>query len=277
MRDTQKVAASTFLFFCISLFLTAYSAKNPGVAKIGFTAIAEVQRPFQTVGTDTVSSVAGWFATLSDVWTAQEENQTLKTKVQELEAKNIALLEYESENKRLRSIIGALPPENPGGVFADIIGYDVSGWSKAVVVNRGERDGIRQGMPVVFGDAVVGQVVVTAPGSSKVLLLTDSMSGVDAIVQVASETGARPRGVVEGTGNQDCILSFVFRDETVAAGERVLTSGMDGVFPKGFLVGTIADTSKRGARGLFQYVKVRPAVNFARLEQVFIVTRKAVE
>jgi len=121
-------------------------------------------------------------------------------------------------------------------------------------------------MPVIKGNALVGQVVVVSPNTSRVLLIIDHSSGVDSLIQ-----SSRVRGVVEGLGRDVCELRYVPREEEVAIGDRIITSGVDGVYPKGLMVGLVSDVDK-GAGSLFWSVKVKPAVNFSRLETVLIIT-----
>jgi rod shape-determining protein MreC len=121
----------------------------------------------------------------------------------------------------------------------------------------------------VHARGVVGQVIAVSPNSARILLMTDHSSGIDAIVQ-----GSRIRGVVEGSGTQMSQLRYVTREFSIKTDELVLTSGMDGVFPKGLLLGTVSAVQSSGG-GMFQTVEVRPSVDFVRLEEVLILTSVA--
>ena len=112
----------------------------------------------------------------------------------------------------------------------------------------------------------VGQVVAVASRSSKVLLLTDSNSGADVVTQ-----RNRARGIVSGSLDNGAIMKYVKRSEDIKEGDRLITSGLDSVFPKGLLVGTITKVNKKNF-GLFQYVEVTLAVDPSKIEEVLVVS-----
>ena len=119
-------------------------------------------------------------------------------------------------------------------------------------------------MAVMHPDGVVGQVVSAAQHSARVLLITDASSSVDALVQEG-----RVRGIAEGAGSQGCELRYVTKDAVIKSGELVVTSGFDRVYPKGVVLGVVSHVHA-GEAGLFQSVRVKPAVDFSRLEEVMI-------
>lgn len=261
-----QVAVSCFCLLCLALFLTAYSAKHPAVARAGSAAISELVAPVHSL-TAFVSTVVGscWQRYVALVGIA-EENEVLRQRLRQIEGEVAGLAEVRTENDRLRGVLHFVEQGGLEGVLARVVAYDPSGWVEGVLVNRGSSHGIEVGMAAVVERGVVGQVVAASPNSARILLITDHASGVDALVQ-----GSRARGVVEGGGGQLCALRFVMRDQPVKLGERVLTSGLDGVFPKGLVIGTVADT-ETGSGSLFQSVVVKPTVDLTRLEEVFIVT-----
>jgi rod shape-determining protein MreC len=120
-------------------------------------------------------------------------------------------------------------------------------------------------MAVVHPRGVVGQITSVSSSSARVLLVSDHSSGVDVLIQ-----GSRVRGVLEGAGEKVCELKFVTKENLVKVGDVVVTSGMDQVFPKGLIVGTVSEVSSQTGT-LFQTIEVRPAVNFARVEEVVVV------
>jgi rod shape-determining protein MreC len=120
-------------------------------------------------------------------------------------------------------------------------------------------------MAVVTPLGVVGQVVSATARTSKVLLLTDPNSGIDVLVQ-----RTRSRGIVSGSLDNGAVLKYVKRSEDIQEGDRLITSGMDGVFPKGLMVGTVIKVRKQHL-GLFQYIEILPAVQSSRIEEVLVV------
>lgn len=262
-----RIGGAALVLFCVALFLTSYSAKNPRVAGVGSAVVQEALSPFQTASHGAYS----WFANMWSSYIAlvgmRQENAELKHRVESLEAQNASLQELAHENERLRGLLGVVSSQGVRGrVVAGVIGYDASNWVKAISIDKGTADGITVGMPVVGTAGIVGQVIAAARGSSRVLLLTDHSSGIDAIIQ-----SSRARGVVEGLGSSNCRWRFVSTGEEVKIGDRVISSGSDGVYPKGFLIGTVSAVDD-GGRGLFQNIEVDPAEDFLKLESVLVLT-----
>ena len=148
---------------------------------------------------------------------------------------------------------------------ASIIANSGSSWFKSCLLDKGSADGVRKGMAVVTPLGVVGQVVAVTARTAKVLLLADPNNGVDVLVQ-----RTRARGIVSGSLDNGTILKYVKRSEDIQEGDRLVTSGFDGVFPKGIVVGTVIKARKQ-TLGLFQHIEVMPAVSLARTEEVLIV------
>lgn len=261
-----RVAVTSFSLLCASLFLTAYSAKHPGLVSLGSVVVSEVVTPFQSFA-DLVSTSGGsvWDRYFNLVSVARE-NEGLRSRLQQVEGELALLSEFKTENERLRALLSFVSETQLEGVVGRVIGSDPSGWVKGITINKGSSSGVAVGMAAVVARGVVGQVVATSLNSARILLIADHTSGVDAIVQ-----GSRVRGIVEGTGSQLCELRYVTRDFLVKPGELVLTSGMDGVYPKGLLIGSVSAVESGGAT-LFQTVEVKPVVDFSRLEEVLIIT-----
>ena len=269
VQSSKKVLLSAVAAFFMALALTAYSAKTPGFAASGTATAATLLRPFQ--------AFHGWIrTTVLDTWAAyinlintEQDNRRLHDQLAVLKASNSRLMEIGNENDRLRDLLQLT--ERTGFVIvpADVIAYEPSNWSHAVTINEGSSRGVRVGMPVLVGDGVVGQIVAVNVNSARVLLLTDPSSGVDAFVQ-----NSRVRGVVVGMGEFKARWNYVLSKETVLVGDRIVTSGMDGVYPKGLIIGVVKRVHEDRAGRLFKRVDVEPAVDFSRLETVAVVTGK---
>jgi rod shape-determining protein MreC len=255
--------------FVTSLFLTAYSAKNPAIARLGTSVVLKGITPVLLVA-DGLRTYSGnlWNGYVNLVNTTRQ-NDELRAEVRGLQSRVAVLSEAERENLRLRELLQFSSERQLRGVTASVIGGDPSGWVKGVVVDKGSSSGIAPGMAVIHPQGVVGQVVSVTASSARVLLVSDHASGVDVLMETS-----RARGVVEGAGEQVCELKFVTKDVSVRVGEQVITSGMDGVYPKGLLVGQVAQVGNSAA-GLFQPVEIKPAVDFARLEEVLLVPSAA--
>jgi rod shape-determining protein MreC len=200
----------------------------------------------------------------------QAENRRLFSQTNLLKARNSKLLEIKHENDRLRDLLGLQQATGLTGVVVDVIAYEPSNWSHAVTVDKGTNSGIAIGSPVLVGDGVVGQIVAANVNTARVLLLTDPSSAVDAFVQTS-----RVRGIVVGMGTFEARWNYVLSKESILVGDRVVTSGMDEVFPKGLIIGVVKRVHEDKAGRLFKRVDIEPAVDFSRLETVLVVTGRS--
>lgn len=264
VQKKLRVAGTSCVLFFIALFLTAYSATNKKVARAGSTLIAEVHRPMQLANEAVVNFFGNFWNDYLDLIHVKEENASLQDRIRILENDVTRLGELDSENMNLRRILDLKDSASISGQVARVIGYEASSWVQAVTVNRGYQQGIQIGMPVVEGGGVVGQVIAVASNSSRVLLITDPASGADALIQ-----RNRARGVLVGAGQRRAVLRYLLREHEVLKGDRVVTSGLDGVYPKGLTLGVVVRVKQES---LFHVISVRPKVDFSKLEVVLIVT-----
>lgn len=219
--------------------------------------------PFERTG-------AWGFGRVRDVWrhyfalqNTSHENETLRQENDALKLQLSRLQSKAAEADRLVTLLNfrRLNREVPM-LGARVIGASADAGSQTVFVDRGERDGIRRNMAVITPDGVVGKVSESFSNSAQVLLLTDKDSGVGAML--AESRIQRPVG---GSGEPLLQLKYVTNDDTVNVGERVVTSGMDRIFPKDLPVGTVAEVKPGNP---FRLIRVRPAANLERLEEVLV-------
>lgn len=268
----HAVLLVSLFFLLLSLQLMSYSSRNPEVARSGARVIDAALVPFEK-GYHEVSESTKYLWT-HYVWLldVEEERNSLLDRVKELEAFNSRLMEHQRENDRLRQILEFSDSTSHEGVVATVVGRDPSNWIQTITINKGSEHGIGSGMAVVDGNAVVGQVTMVAPRSAKVLLLTDSTSAIDAIVQ-----SSRAKGIAEGGLRGGLLrLRYVERlqEVPVRAGDRVISSGLDGVYPKGTLIGVVHRTDESKG-GLFQFIEVAPSADLRRLENVLVIVPQA--
>lgn len=195
----------------------------------------------------------------------KEENLRLQEEVHRLRHENNELRESALAVERLRRLLrfkGQVPAPM---ISAEVVAYSPSAWFRTIVINKGQRDGVRKGMSAVTWEGVVGRIVRIAPHSSVVLLVLDRNSSVDVLVQ-----RTRTRGIIEGEGGALCYLRYVSRTEDIQIGDHIITSGLGGIFPKGLSLGEVVVVEKQ-EYGLFQEVEVRPSVDFSRLEEVMVI------
>lgn len=235
-----------------------------------------ISAPVQWVAVRVATGVSGFieeYLYLVDVQRDNDrlsyENARLKQRVRDLEA-------LERENDRLRTLL-VLRDDLPGTkISARVIAKDVSPLFRVVRVrlDRGRDDRVLPGMPVVNVEGLVGQVSRVGNRYADVMLTVDEGSAVDVVIQ---RTGSR--GMLRGTGESDnykARIQYLLRADEVRVGDTVVTSGLGRRFPPNLKVGTITNIEKRDF-GLYQLAEVTPAVNFSKLEEVFVLTEGARE
>jgi rod shape-determining protein MreC len=215
---------------------------------------------------------------VTDIWNdymalveVRKENKQLRESVKILNSRLIESHESAIANERLKKLLDLKNSLKAPSLAASVIGEDGSPWFKTIMINRGESDGLKEGMPVIAADGVVGQLVKVVAKSSRVLLITDHASSVAGIIQ-----RSRARGVVKGKGGESCTLDFSLAVEDVKVGDLVITSGIGRIFPKGLNIGEVTMV-KKGEYGIFQTVDIRPAVNLSRLEEVLVLLQEPTE
>jgi rod shape-determining protein MreC len=231
-------------------------------------ATSVVTQPAQTAASAPFGFLGGLFGGFQDTTQLRQENEALRAEVDRLRQQTVRLPEIEHENQILREQANyrkTRPDQKT--LSAWVIGRDPNPLLDAVVIDQGTSAGVSDGMVVVTPAGLVGRIERAGPSSSKVLLLTDTASAVNSVVQSSS----RPRGVLESSESGALVLRFVGQNESVQVGDQVVTSGLGGMFPSGLLVGKVADVKKTDA-DLVQAVTVKPAVDFDNLESVLVIT-----
>lgn len=238
--------------------------RNDAVGRLLVDAMAPIQQ-----GATMIATTAGrLWAGITGAFRTRDQLRALRAQLREQSRALVHLREIELENERLRHLLDFRPRIRDDVLPARVIGRDALGASRSFVIDRGTNDGVERGAAVLAPEGVVGHVFLAGHQASRVLLVTDHNSGVAAIVQ-----RTRARGIVEGRIGGGCGLKFVKRTESLEAGDLVITSGVDGIFPKGLPIGRISTIDKRGP-GLFQYAYVEPTVDFDVLEEVLVVQRE---
>lgn len=261
----NQIFFSSCVCLLVSLYILTATARGQIQNEPVGALLMWLLRPLQIAG----QSTADWIKSFGDNYDTlagfRSENERLRKRIQTLEIERQRLLEAEATNRQLQKLLdfrGELPA---GAITASIIAGSASSWFQSCVLNRGSADGVRKGMAVVTPLGVIGKVVAVTGRTAKVLLLTDPNSGIDVYIQ-----RTRGRGIVSGSLDSGVVLKYIKRSEDVQEGDRLVTSGMDSVFPKGLLVGTVIKVRKQN-RGLFQNIEVWPAAQVSRVEEVLVV------
>jgi len=232
----------------------------PVLQVVTFGSFSEIQRGTMAL----IDGVRGmWFGYIA-LRQVQQENNALK---QELQTLQVRLQEERAEAQRtdnLRQLLELRQRANLDTVAAEVIAGAASPDFKTVTIDKGSSDSLDTDMAVISPAGVVGRIILPSRRASKVQLLIDRNAAAGALIE-----RTRVQGVVVGIGDGMLRMQYVPGTADVKTGDLVVTSGIDGIYPKGFVIGTI-DHADRGA-GAYHEIVIRPAVDFSRLEEVLIV------
>lgn len=276
---TQKEIQQRAPFWLISLLffnivLMTFDARDEvtkqRVIRVWAQAVAS---PFQWAISGAGNTGAGFFTGLANLRTAVSENSQLKERVSVLETELRAAQEARGENERLQQLLDLQKSTSYGVVAARVIARDASAWFDSVVINRGRLAGVELNMPVVTPAGIVGRVVATSPVTAQVMLITEERSSAGAVIGQLGASNAL--GTIEGRGNEDggkdglLRMSYVSGLEPVAEGDRVWTTGQDGIYPAGLSVGVV-QTLKQGSANTPHTILVKPSAGLNSLEEVAV-------
>jgi rod shape-determining protein MreC len=232
----------------------------PVLEAVTFGIFSEIQRGAST-GVSSARRVWGSYVGLRDL---KAENDALR---RQLAAAEVAAQEQRAQVDRMRSLEQLLELRDRSNLqtaAAEIIGGAASPDFRTVTIDKGTRDGLRPDMSVIAPAGVVGRIVVPSARAAKVQLLIDRNAAVGAIVE-----RSRAQGVVVGSGDERLRMEYVSEVFDVVAGDLIVTSGIDGIYPKGFPIGRVEAVEKSGSA--YKRITVKPAVDFSALENVLVV------
>ncbi|MCG6910286.1 MAG: rod shape-determining protein MreC [Deltaproteobacteria bacterium] len=246
------------------IVLSVNSKRQTSSTGIGRVTISIIS-PFQEVVSNSINFVKNIWKHYFDLVSVSKENVRLNRSLQEAEARNNQLIEMELSHARLKKLFEFKEALQKKVVAAEVIGRDPSPWFKTIIVNKGSQAGVARGMPVVIAEGIAGLVTEVSAKYAKILLVIDQNSAVDALIQ-----RNRARGIVKGEASGRLLFQYVLRKHDIHVGDVVVSSGLDGVFPKGIRIGYV-DEVNRPDSGIFQQLSVTPYADFEKLEEVLIV------
>lgn len=213
------------------------------------------------------SQVRGTTAQYLNLMDIKKDNRNLQNEVSVLKAQLVQLEEIRLENVRLSRLLDFKESTPLDLIPAKVIGHDMIGQHQTLIINKGKNANIVAGQSVVTPDGVVGSVLSVSEKFSQILRVTDRYSDIDAVAQ-----RTRARGIVEGVSTTECQMKYLQRTDDIQIGDLIVTSGFDGVFPKGFPIGTVTKVDKK-SYGITQTVLMNPAVSTINIEEVFVVLK----
>ena len=233
----------------------------PLLEVVTFGTFAEVQRA-ASGGTGGIRNAWKGYINLRGV---RAENEMLKRQLGELQVKFQQERAAAERTRQLEQLLGFQQQIAIQSVATSVIGAGASPDSRTVTIDKGTSSGVHLNMPVIAPTGVVGRVVTPTGHASKVQLLVDRNAGAGALID-----RSRAQGVILGSGEELLNMKFVSATADVKPGDTVVTSGIDGIYPKGFVIGKIE--AVESGTGLYKVIRVRPGVDFNRLEEVLVIT-----
>lgn len=267
-NSRSSSGARRLAFVCFALLLAAlflFPGQIQGLLQYLGGPVGHVARiPLEVIASIDTGIANRWqqYVVLQGVW---EENQQLRKDIEWLRGQNSQLRELAAATERLTALLEFKEQALPTMVAARVIGRDTTNRYQAIILNKGESDGIKPDMGVITPAGVVGRIVKTTGASSVVLLVTDPNNAIAGLIQ-----RTRDEGIVEGTQQGLAQLKYLPLLSTLRDGDRVVTSGLVGDFPRGLAIGTITHIDKQEG-ALFQSAELMPEVDVGRVEEVLVI------
>ena len=254
------------IFVAILGYFLSFGPDSTRTLQAGFYQLIS---PFLTTGSSLEKQITSVRTGLKSLEELERDNATLRVENRSLKATNQALRDVEHEVNRLRLALAYRERSIFKLVPAEVVTREASTWWRTVTINRGKQDGIQGDMPVVTEEGLVGKTTTVSDSITVVLLVSDENCRVAANVE-----GTREQGIVSGEriiGSQAPMLelNFLSKQANLQPGQKAYTSGVGGVFPSGLLIGTVKEYRVRELDG---QARLAPAVDMAKLEDLFVVT-----
>lgn len=253
-----------FIVIVISLYGIATQKFTVKKTTIFEQALIELLAPIQKGTMSVKDSIAQTFSRYIFIVNTREENEKLKSELEEMQNKIFTLNEVKKENERLKQLLDFGKDIERKKVLAQVVSWDSSNEFKVLRINKGENHGLKLLSPVITQTGLVGYVYRVSPNYADILTILDQNNRVDAIV-----TRTRTHGILEGHSDFICQFKYVSRTEKLEIGDTIITAGLGEIYPKGIKVGSISQIDKENF-GITQKIEVTPSVDFDKLEEVVV-------
>lgn len=264
MGKSPRSKLSLFVLFFAGILLLIFLNER-GFLNSTKNALLIVSVPLQNVSALAADKVNYFGQALREIKNLKKENEKLLNENLELRGVISGLEEIKRENDFLRQQLGLEEKPDDVLILAGVIGRDPLTFGRAILIDKGARDGVREKTAVISaGNILVGQIIEVYENSAKVRLLTDILSKVPALTQ-----DSRMDGLIKGDGTSSLTMDLISKEKELAVGERAISSGLEGIYPKGLLIGEIEEVFSADNQ-FFQKAKIKAAVDFQNLESVLV-------
>ena len=263
---TQQRAPWVLGFLLLSqVLLMSLSARHPDSDQsILRTWVMAAYTPVVKAGDWVISKASGVVTDYTALKGARDENKSLQQQVQQLTEERDQAREQAAQDSQIRAAYGVPAQSDYHKIAANVIARDASIWFRRLTIDRGTNDGVKMSMPVTAASGIVGRVVALGPNFAEVQLITDRHAGVGAMLQKS-----RDMGEVHGLDNGKCELKDIPSGREVQIGDFVESTGLDGIYPKGLMIGTI-DNVEDDPNAPWHRLIVKPGAPLDRLEYVMV-------
>ena len=265
-RHRVPILGAVLLLVSVHLLWSGVRPDQRAAKPRGFVMAALA--PVQIAASNLADSAIGIVDDYLDLVHVRQENVRLRADLVREQSERARLAELEVENRHLSNLLELRQALALKASAANVIGADASGLARTIVIEGGAGQGFTAGMAVLSTAGVVGKIIAAGPSSSRVLLIDDHNSALDAFDQ-----RTRVRGIIAGVVDGGLTMKYVDRSDDIKTGDTIITSGLDGIFPRGLLVGHVTAVRRKGP-DLFLNIQVAPAANFHNLEQVLVITQR---
>ncbi|WP_296970782.1 rod shape-determining protein MreC [Tepidanaerobacter sp. EBM-38] len=258
------------LLLFISIMIVNITLNQEAIFKKIEIPIITVLSPAQKILSKIGFDIKDKLDTIPQIFYLKEENEALKKQVAELLQYKQNLLEYQRENTDLRSLLGFKDKNLQYDLeAAEVIARDTGNWFNVILIDKGEKQALKKDMAVITNEGLVGCIISTTANTSKVMLITDERSSISAMLQRTRDNGI-VKGSIDTAPRGYLKMDFLSQDANLVKGDIVISSGLGGLVPKGIVIGEVVETKKESYE-LMQYAIIKPAVDFLKLERVFVI------
>lgn len=266
----HKKTAVLIIAVILVIVLMSATAKGKYQLPLAEGLIRVVFTPVERAVSKLTYSIGNILSSTSKLMTVYRDNEQLRQQVEQLQQSTLTLNELSAENQRLQAMLDykrSAPQFEL--VAATVIAREPGTWFNTIVINKGSDVGLTKDMSVITPKGLVGHIVAVYGNSAKVMLMLDPRSAVGGLVQ---RPESRVTGIVVGQAQSNKVPRMInlARESDVIKGDNIITSGLGGIFPKGIVIGEVFDVKNEDG-GLLKYAEIKTAVDFSRLEEVFVV------
>jgi rod shape-determining protein MreC len=265
----HKILANISLILLVQILLISFQVKDSSDRPLIAGLVALVLTPAQSAADISLKWIADKWNKYVWLRNKEDENRILREKISKLEEKIILQGRMETKLRTLEGLLRFKAETAYETEPAIITGLGSSVQYKSVFINKGASAGLKKYQPVINNQGLVGMIVLTTPFTSQIQLLTDSNTAVSVVTEKSMV-----RGILTGWSDDLLVINYIDKHEKINIGEKVITNGLDDIFPYGLLVGTIIETADGG--DIFLRVIIKPAVNFKHVDSVLIIKNKVI-